>query len=53
MEAWMASGMVSVGTGNNKWAGGENNSSYGSAYHLADATIKIDGKIIVEKGVLK
>ena len=53
MLAWMASGMITVGTGNNTWAGGENNSTYASTYHLTGTTLKVDGKIIVKKGVLK
>jgi len=53
MVAWMASGTVTVGIGNNKWAGGENISTYWSSFHLTDATVKVDGNGIVEKGVLK
>lgn len=53
MVAWMVSGMISVGHGNNSWLGGENNSAYGSAYYLSEATLKVDGKVIVDKGVLK
>jgi len=50
---WVSAGMVSVGTGNNTWAGGGNTVSYGLGGHLAGATVKIDGKTIVENGVLK
>lgn len=50
---WVSAGMVSVGTGNNIWAGGNNNTSGGVAGHLAGATVKIDGRTIVENGVLK
>jgi len=50
---WVSAGMVSVGTGNNAWAGGANNSSGGASGHLAGATVKIDGKTVVENGVLK
>ena len=50
---WVSAGMVSVGTGNNAWAGGANNSSGGASGHLAGATVKIDGKTVVESGVLK
>ncbi len=54
MVAWMTSGMITVGHGNNTWAGGENNSNYGSgAYYLTGATLKVDGKTIVKNGVLK
>ncbi|HEX8247026.1 MAG TPA: aminopeptidase [Pyrinomonadaceae bacterium] len=50
---WVSAGMVSVGTGGNTWAGGANTVSYGLGGHLAGATVKIDGKTIVENGVLK
>ena len=54
MVAWMTSGMITVGHGNNTWAGGENNSTYGSgAYYLTKATLKVDGKTIIKDGVLK
>jgi len=50
---WISAGMVSVGTGNNTWAGGANQTGFGTEAHLAGATVKIDGKTIVENGVLK
>jgi len=53
MVAWMATGMVTVGHGGNSWAGGDNNSSYSGTYHLPKTTLKVDGKVIVDEGVLK
>jgi leucyl aminopeptidase (aminopeptidase T) len=50
---WVSAGMVSVGTGGNTWAGGTNTVSYGLGGHLAGATVKVDGKTIIENGVLK
>jgi len=50
---WVSAGMVSIGTGNNTWAGGTNNAVGGIDGHLAGATVKIDGKTIVENGALK
>jgi len=50
---WVSAGMVTVGTGNNTWAGGTTNGVGGVDGHLAGATVKIDGKTIVENGVLK
>jgi aminopeptidase len=50
---WVSAGMVSIGTGNNMWAGGTNNATGGTGGHLAGATVKIDGKVIVENGTLK
>lgn len=53
MEAWMATGMVTVGIGNNKWAGGENVCPYGSSYHITNATVSVDGTVLIENGMLK
>lgn len=53
MFNWVSAGMVSLGIGGNVWAGGENTVGYGHNFFLADATVTIDGKIIIEKGKLK
>jgi aminopeptidase len=50
---WVQSGMVTVGTGNNTWAGGDNKVSYGLTLFLPGSTVTLDGKTIVENGVLK
>jgi leucyl aminopeptidase (aminopeptidase T) len=50
---WISAGMVSIGTGNNMWAGGTNNGAGGTGGHLAGCTVKVDGKVIVENGALK
>ena len=50
---WIQSGMVTVGTGNNTWAGGNNTVSYGLTLFLPGSTVTLDGKTIVENGVLK
>lgn len=50
---WVQSGMVTVGIGNNTWAGGDNKVSYGITNYLPGSTVTLDGKTIVEKGVLK
>ena len=50
---WVSAGMVTVGTGNNLWANGTNNVAGGVQGHLAGATVKIDGKTVVDNGVLK
>ena len=49
---WVSAGMVSVGTGNNTWAGGSNTVSFGAGGHLAGCTVKVDGKTVVESGKL-
>jgi aminopeptidase len=50
---WIQSGMVTVGIGNNAWAGGDNKISYGLTNYLPGSTVTLDGKIVVENGVLK
>ena len=52
MDAWMASGMIIVGLGNNTWAGGENESDFALPNFLPGSTLKVDGEVIVENGVL-
>jgi len=50
---WVSAGMVSIGTGNNTWAGGSNDATGGAGGHLAGCTVKLDGKVIVENGAWK
>ncbi|MDQ4122274.1 MAG: aminopeptidase [Acidobacteriota bacterium] len=50
---WISAGMVTLGTGNNQWAGGSNKATGAVGGHLPGATVKVDGKVIVENGVLK
>ena len=35
------------------WAGGDNKISYGMTNYLPGSTVTLDGKTIIEKGVLK
>jgi len=51
--AWMPAGMITIGIGNNTWAGGDNNTPFGFPFFLPGSTLKVDGKIVTEKGVLK
>jgi leucyl aminopeptidase (aminopeptidase T) len=53
MRSWTPAGMVTIGIGNNTWAGGENSSNFGWNGHLAGATVTIDGEPVVEGGSLK
>ena len=53
MVAWMAAGVVTVGIGNNIWANGENNVGYIMPSFLPGSTLEVDGKLLVEKGILK
>lgn len=50
---WVQSGMVSVGTGFNSWAGGDNKALFDAGGHLAGCTVTLDGKTIIEKGEWK
>ncbi len=52
MVAWMAAGMVTVGIGNNTWAGGQNESSFFMPNFLPGSTLTIDGEVLVKDGAL-
>jgi hypothetical protein len=49
----MGAGMVTIGIGGNRWAGGANAEPFSLAYQLPGATVTLDGKVIVENGQLK
>jgi leucyl aminopeptidase (aminopeptidase T) len=53
LVAWMPAGMITVGIGNNIWAGGENKNPFAYSFFLPGSTIKVDGKVLVENGILK
>jgi aminopeptidase len=50
---WVPAGTVTVGVGNNMWAGGDNKSPYAYYVSLPGTTVTMDGKTIIEKGQLK
>ncbi len=50
--SWIPSGMLTIGIGNNIWAGGENKTPYGYNFFIPGSTVKVDGKTLVENGVL-
>jgi leucyl aminopeptidase (aminopeptidase T) len=50
---WVPAGTITVGIGNNVWAGGSNKSSYGYFVSLPGTTVTLDGKPIIENGQLK
>jgi aminopeptidase len=50
---WVPSGTVTLGTGNNLWAGGDNPVTFSVVTHLPGSTVALDGKPIVEGGTLK
>jgi len=50
---WVPSGTITLGTGNNLWAGGDNTVPYSVVVHLPGSTVTLDGKPIIEGGTLK
>jgi leucyl aminopeptidase (aminopeptidase T) len=50
---WTAPGAVTVGLGDNRGFGGTNASDFGLATQIGGATVKADGKIVVDNGILK
>lgn len=51
--SWEMGGMVSLVTGNNSWAGGDNMAVAGLSFHLPGATLAVGDTVVCEKGVLK
>jgi leucyl aminopeptidase (aminopeptidase T) len=52
MTSWIPAGMVTVGIGDNSWAGGDNNISYSLFGHMEGTTVEADGKTLVADGKL-
>ena len=50
---WVPAGMITVGIGNNTWAGGDNDINFGIWWFLPGMSLTIDGTPIVENGALK
>jgi leucyl aminopeptidase (aminopeptidase T) len=50
LMSYMPVGMVTVGIGNNIWAGGSNNANSGFSFFQPGCTVKLDDQIILEKG---
>jgi aminopeptidase len=53
MVAWMPLGTVTLSVGNNTWAGGDNDVSFGLSLFLPGSTVSLDGKPLVENGVAR
>ncbi len=53
LATWVPAGTVTLGLGNNVWAGGDNKGSYNYGVSLAGTTVTLDGKPVVEAGQLK
>lgn len=52
LRSYVPAGNVTLGIGQNVWAGGEADLSYAAHFMLTGATVTVDGKPIVERGVL-
>ena len=53
MVGWVPAGMVTVGVGNNAWAGGANNVNFSIYPFLPGSTVEVDGVVVVDGGVLQ
>jgi leucyl aminopeptidase (aminopeptidase T) len=50
---FVEAGTISIGTGNNIWAGGDNKSSFGMTGFVRGGTLTLDGKTLVKDGKLQ
>ncbi len=50
---WTVPGSIVVGLGDNRTFGGTNASDFGLASQLGGATLKVDGRVVIENGQLK
>ena len=51
--SWIPARMVTIGFGENTWAGGTNKSSFDFSGFLPGSTLKVDGKTLIENGKLR
>jgi aminopeptidase len=49
---YVRAGMITVGVGNNAWAGGSNNTPFSYYSYLPGSNLSVDGKALVEHGKL-
>ena len=52
IHAWSRAGMVTVGIGDNSWAGGDINIGFGMAPYVSNATVAVDGQAVIRDGKL-
>ncbi len=50
VNVWAKAGAVTIGIGNNVWAGGDNANDFGIAAEVRSATVTLDGKELVKSG---
>ena len=52
LACWMPAGMITIGIGNNLFAGGDNRSTFGYSFHIPGSTLTVDGNMLVDGGAL-
>ena len=52
-ESYVSAGTVTIGIGGNVWAGGTNTEPFAMNMFLPGTTVMLDGKPLIEAGVLK
>jgi leucyl aminopeptidase (aminopeptidase T) len=52
VNVWSRAGAVTIGVGNNTWAGGDNRVNFGLFPEIKNATLEVDGTAIVKDGKL-
>ncbi len=52
LACWTPAGMITIRIGNNLFAGGDNKSAFGYSFHIPGCTLTVDGKIVVNGGIL-
>ena len=52
IHAWTRSGMITLGVGDNTWAGGDINIGFGIAPYLSNGTVEVDGRVVIRDGKL-
>jgi leucyl aminopeptidase (aminopeptidase T) len=52
MTTWMGAGTISIGFGNNVWAGGDNTCPFDVFARLCNGTLTVDGTKLIENGKL-
>lgn len=52
LVSWVAAGTITIGVGNNVWAGGDNDVPFDLAAHLNGGTLTLDDTTIVDQGTI-
>jgi aminopeptidase len=52
VNVWSRAGTVTVGLGNNTWAGGDNQVNFALSPEIRNATLEVDGTVVVQDGKL-